>query len=89
MNKVKENYCPTCNEKLDAADSMELVWEPPSSGDLSICFYCATICMFDDDLTLVIPTQKEMDELPRETVIELANAIAFVQETIKKKSRWN
>lgn len=49
--RVPESHCPTCAKLLDSATSVSDA-STPEPGDLSICFYCATLLTFDDNLVL-------------------------------------
>lgn len=50
--------CPYCGSKLDAAT------DPygdarPKPGDASVCWYCAGVLVFGDDLAVRLPTDEE------------------------------
>lgn len=49
---MKENRCPECNGKTDAATSIEGDYKP-SGGDISLCFHCGAINQFSNDLSIV------------------------------------
>lgn len=67
MSKIgTPSPCPVCGKKLDAATSVEKEEAVPDPGDLSICLYCATVSVFDDNLKLKQMTNEEFAELPEE-----------------------
>jgi len=61
--------CPTCNTRIDAAtgavDSAGAMLPDsarPKPGDLTVCFYCATLLQFAPDMTAVPLDIKSLDE---------------------------
>lgn len=54
--------CPACGKKVDAVSGVSRD-AAPSSGDVSICLYCATPLFFAEDLTLRTMTEDEYNEL--------------------------
>jgi hypothetical protein len=54
--------CRRCRQRLDAATDVE-GYAGPTPGAVSICFYCGTVSMFTDDLTLREPTIPELDDV--------------------------
>ena len=42
--------CPVCESKLDAATATDGDDVLPKSGDITVCFYCAAVLVFTDDL---------------------------------------
>lgn len=39
----------------------ELLEIEPRTGDVSVCFYCMTIGVFDDELLIVEPTLEQLE----------------------------
>ncbi len=81
------NHCKFCGKKQDA--HTEVHGEPvkPKQGDLSICLYCGTICLFDESLNLEPLTNAELDVLMLEDPDILAFAIKtqlLIREQINK-----
>lgn len=77
MGKTKEipaRMCPSCGKLLDGAT--QLVSDDgatsPTSGDVTICLYCANVAVFADDLTLRKPTPVEDKEFTRNPRLMLA-----------------
>lgn len=76
-----ESSCPVCKEKLDAASNAEVSDQsPPECGDVSICFYCASYLIFDEDLTLQLLSEEDLLELPDETF----HLLSRMRKEIKK-----
>lgn len=61
-----QSICPVCGKKLDAATHVEKEEAVPGPGDISICLYCATVSVFDDNLKLKQMTNEEFAGLPEE-----------------------
>jgi hypothetical protein len=84
------SICPVCGNKLDAATPTDKESGTPSSGDISICIYCATISVFDDKLKLSPITNEEFAKLPEELKISVRKArdtiLEFNVQTNYKKS---
>ena len=53
----------------------------PSPGDLSVCFYCATILKFDDNGVMVRATRADIGKLEPMDALRLG---AFVGELTKR-----
>ena len=68
--------CPHCHRTLEAASSTTHV-HLPSPGDVTVCAYCAEICVFTDDMKLRKPTCEEGAVLARDP------EIAKVQEMFR------
>lgn len=60
--KGRERHCPTCNYLCDGQTGVGND-STPSAGDLSVCFKCGEISIFDDsELGLRKPTDAEHAE---------------------------
>lgn len=57
------SVCRVCGERLDAATAAISEHATPVPGDVSVCFYCATVSIYADDMTLRAPTPEERREL--------------------------
>ena len=66
MHKSKEIiYCPCCSKKQDSHSGIGTE-KAPKPDDISICFYCGTVCIFDKDLHLVKMPAEQLQELSKE-----------------------
>lgn len=63
--------CPVCEKKIDAVTRPDENGAVPSPGDISICFYCATVSRFDDNLKLEQLTNEQFAELPEEVRVSV------------------
>ena len=64
--RLKTNYCPVCNKKLDAASHEGSAI--PTPGDYSVCVKGKTWLRFTEELSLRVVTQEDIDAM---TPIEL------------------
>lgn len=78
---VHESKCPSCEAVLDGAANMAAnERERPSPGDFSVCMYCATILIFDDNLELQTASSNALEQLEPGQL----EAITKMQELIKE-----
>ena len=52
--------CPICWKKLDAATATQKGTKP-KAGDATVCICCGALLVFNDDLTVRLPTDEEND----------------------------
>jgi len=68
----KESNCPACGHPINAAGTIDsndtYVAEP---GDITVCFGCACVLVYADDMSVRMPTTKEITEMPPEQLAEL------------------
>jgi hypothetical protein len=55
--------CVNCGQLIDAATSPTAPKARPKAGDISVCFYCRHVQIFNSDLTLRELTDQEMHEI--------------------------
>ncbi|MBY0559895.1 hypothetical protein [Hyphomicrobium sp.] len=55
------NRCPVCGEVNELTTGVGAA--RPAEGDLSLCFSCGTLSIFNADLTIRPPTEAEQAEL--------------------------
>ena len=79
-----ENVCRKCLKPLDAATHADGK-STPNAGDVSICFYCGTLSLYDDQLRLRQPTVDEMEVIISDE--ENWNMILHIQRGIKLASQ--
>ena len=58
---VKDDTCPVCETKLNAATNIDGELEPPKPHDVSICITCMALLEYDDDLSLHQINIKELE----------------------------
>ena len=49
-----ERVCPSCSADLPLQTCISPEDAEPAPGDVSICFYCAELLVYDDDLNLSV-----------------------------------
>jgi hypothetical protein len=54
--------CVDCDKRLDGATGVDTD-DAPKSGDFTVCIYCGSIMVYNDDLTLRRPSAAEAWEL--------------------------
>ncbi len=52
--------CPNCGKVLDKATSANLDGHKPRPGDVSVCWKCKAILVFNNDLILMNPAEEEL-----------------------------
>ena len=76
---VRPCLCPWCGYTLDAATApREPNSKRPAPGDVSVCFSCAAVSLYDDQLAVRRATDAELAE-----VMQLPDVRLYV-ETIKE-----
>ena len=83
MTTIQPSNCPVCLKQFDAATS-PFGDSAPTPGDLTVCIYCASFLIFEQDLRLRLMTEQEIGELPDEARIQIMRvrrAIKAVSET--------
>lgn len=68
--------CPTCSEVLDAATNTEGD-RAPKAGDVSVCAYCATLLIFEDERHM-----RELD--PNEIAADLLARLEGIAAVVRK-----
>ena len=58
QHQVRPSPCPSCGVWMDGATGITSD-DRPDPGDLTICFYCVKVAVYDDDLTLRRPNAAE------------------------------
>lgn len=83
-----ESLCPVCKERLDAASNADQVKSsPPECGDVSICLYCASYLIFDEDLTLQLLSVEDLLELPDEILQQLTRMRKEIKKANQKRNK--
>lgn len=61
--RTAETSCPYCKAKIDSASPARNDESTPDPGDCTMCLYCGEWLVFEDGLTLRIPTDDELVEI--------------------------
>ena len=88
----KEARCPCCNNLMDAHTvvSTDNKYQP-SPGDVSICFYCGAINLYDEELNIKIMTEEEQRKYSKsdpdqwQFVLYAREELRKVSEKLKQK----
>jgi len=73
--------CPVCSYEMDACSGVDGD-SAPAKDDITVCYNCATLLLFNDDLTIRLPTVQERKEIPThiiETVDKLRHALNTIE----------
>ncbi len=86
-NRMTEVQCPHCDSKLDANtgvnDTTFDTGDAARPGDWTVCFSCANVLMFNDDMTLRTPSLEDWSDTdPGQTAFirRLRQAIGTLKE---------
>jgi hypothetical protein len=63
---VRASECPACGHPLNAATGIDDPSARPSPGDVSICWECAAVLAFTEDLSVRLMSNAEVAELSRD-----------------------
>lgn len=66
---TKEISCPNCKSVLNSHKSETS--DVPKKDDISVCLYCQSVLMFNEDLTLRAISKDEWDKLPNMVKMEV------------------
>lgn len=75
-------FCPKCGYSMDKVLSNAARERKPQPGDFALCFNCAAILAFTDDLGLRCANAQELDDL------NFDETIIASQMTIRAESDW-
>jgi len=73
------NQCPNCGKDIDSATGMDK-GVPPNPGDLSVCLYCASFLVFNDDLSVRMITLEEVGDL----AVEERSQLVMIRDEIRR-----
>jgi len=76
------NNCPKCGHPVEINTSTTGTHEIPKKGDISICVYCSSICVYNEDLTIHLATQEEINEFKKDS--DLWNLVGKIIGDIDK-----
>lgn len=67
MQFEMETICPYCGRRNELhAEAVALNGKAPKPGDVTICWGCVGVCIFDEDMVLRLPMDEEFEELHKE-----------------------
>lgn len=70
---------------LDCATSVYDEDAMPSPGDFTVCIYCSSILVYENDMALRKMVKEEFELLPEETRIQLNNAKFAIIYQMRKR----
>lgn len=81
----KEAKCPYCGIEADGWASTERGQQAPNEGQPTVCVYCSELSVFNEDLTLRKPTEKDIQDYKEDGVMY---QIRKVQDFIRSTSLY-
>ena len=72
-------FCPQCGHKLDGATQVEEGKGEPEENDLTVCWYCGRILLFNADLSLRVAGDDDLKQLDDSTLIMVMQLQAKVR----------
>ncbi len=80
--KLAASVCPVCKVKLDAAMETSCADETiqPRPDDYTVCAYCASFLVYENDMSLRVLTQDEIGDMPSDIRSMLTQARKCVEE---------
>lgn len=75
--------CPVCSSKVNAATGKA----PPKEGDLSVCFVCCALLIFNRDMTIRSISDVELKDLCKSEREELFRVRDLVREFLNGITR--
>lgn len=79
--------CPGCSELVDDATAINGPDRRPAPGDVTVCAYCTSFCIFTDDLQLRLLTMQEISELDDEARNTMVRARRAIQNNPPRLSK--
>jgi hypothetical protein len=78
--------CPNCNAKLDGTtgvseESGDILPEP---GCVTLCCQCLNLLKWNKDMKLIMASQKDWDDMPREAKMILEG---FIKNVSKERAK--
>lgn len=67
--EVPVSNCPACGYKLDAVTDTSGAGASPSEDDWSLCIGCYAALRFNADLSLRLPTEADLEQMPPELAV--------------------
>lgn len=84
-----DTHCPFCGRHNPLQSAIDSAYaEPPHEGDVGICFSCGGIALFDVELQLRKPTDRERMELSYDPEVQIAVQSWREMDAIRTKERW-
>jgi len=81
--------CPYCGYEIDSHTTVAVEQTLPEKDDLSVCFNCANICKYDEDLKLIPFTEEDSLKTDPETLKLLESVIKKIKDHRKEDTgKW-
>lgn len=84
FREVKKMLCPYCHSELNAVECPDDPGAKPMQDDITVCNHCASILMFNMDMTVRLPS---IDEICRVDQQQL-EYVQSLKKIIEKEMTW-
>jgi hypothetical protein len=88
-HRVTSCTCPSCGSPLDSvSNANDNENHAPKEGDITVCFRCGHVLIYQEDGTVRNPTDKEIIEIAGDPdIIRMTNAVARVKKIRERAQR--
>jgi hypothetical protein len=80
--------CPACGKVIDADTPASFETVAPQPDDFSICLFCSAWCRYNNDMTLRLAEEKDMEEMQPDQIELLSKLSRCIEERNKQKTGW-
>lgn len=80
IHHVPDANCPHCGHHVDAATDPFDPTNTPYPGDITVCLYCAGICVYTDSMALRSITRTDMDNITPDMKKYLAELQQYIRD---------
>ncbi len=78
LNREIAPECTKCSKKINGYTGLES-GSKPSKGDISICFYCANVMTFTENLDVRPMTFEEIDNLEHSVYVPVMATVLAIK----------
>ncbi len=75
-----DDFCPTCNYKIEVAVALVGEHQAPNPHDVNICLNCGEHLEYADDMALIILTEKTKKQLTENDLYLLDKGSKFIKK---------
>jgi hypothetical protein len=85
--RFAKTVCPYCGYGVDSASVLEGDVPPPKKGDMAVCFGCAEILQFGDDLKIEKMTAEELAALSFDEMADIRKVQGALRAFLQSEKR--
>ena len=72
MNNNPHQFCPSCGYTIEEHTSLDNTSAKPRPNNLTLCFNCAIVLQFDENLKVKLPPIELIGSLDEETTLQIS-----------------